>query len=386
MEGLHFLSPATIRVGYTHPMDDGQQRSFKVRFEGEGADDYGGPFRECFAQMVQELQATSSNASGFGDAAAVAPGGDAVPEVGDGGGGGGGDAGVRGDSGSDDGDSGGAMDAGAVECMLPLLVPCPNRVAGVGANRELFLLRPCVAQGGDSGVVGGAFSGDMHWVPTAAPGVGRRAPMVLTPALRQMYRFLGRMIGTALRNRVQIPLLLEPSFWKALVAAPRGLADIAAVDTSLATFLSTLRRTAAQCVADGYVAADDAVPGFEDLTWTTRLGDGSEVLLRPDGAALPVLCRDVDAYADSVVRARLSESAPAMRAVVDGFASVVPAAVLPLMTGRELELLVCGSGDVDVDLLYKNTEYDEDGTLLLIVCAALCVGVGGWAWFVRRVC
>jgi len=44
-------------MGYTHPMDDGQQRTFKVRFEGEGVDDYGGPYREIFAQVSDELQA-----------------------------------------------------------------------------------------------------------------------------------------------------------------------------------------------------------------------------------------------------------------------------------------------------------------------------------------
>jgi hypothetical protein len=55
LEQLHCLPPASLRFSYMHPMDDGQQRCFKVRFEGEGADDYGGPYRECFAQIVQEV-------------------------------------------------------------------------------------------------------------------------------------------------------------------------------------------------------------------------------------------------------------------------------------------------------------------------------------------
>jgi hypothetical protein len=48
---LHFLSLSQLRMGYSHPMDDGQQRTFKVRFEGEGVDDYGGPYREIFTQV-----------------------------------------------------------------------------------------------------------------------------------------------------------------------------------------------------------------------------------------------------------------------------------------------------------------------------------------------
>eukprot|EP00501_MAST-03F_sp_TOSAG23-6_P001962 GSMAST32.ASY1.ANO1.2046.1 assembled CDS len=59
---LHFLDPAILRIAYSHPMDDGQQRAFKVKFEGEGVDDYGGPYRECFAQLCSELTALKPKA------------------------------------------------------------------------------------------------------------------------------------------------------------------------------------------------------------------------------------------------------------------------------------------------------------------------------------
>jgi len=45
-----------LRISYTHPMDDGQSRTFKVRFEGEGVDDYGGPYREVFQKICEELK------------------------------------------------------------------------------------------------------------------------------------------------------------------------------------------------------------------------------------------------------------------------------------------------------------------------------------------
>jgi len=45
-----------LRISYTHPMDDGQSRTFKVKFEGEGVDDYGGPYREIFQKLCFELQ------------------------------------------------------------------------------------------------------------------------------------------------------------------------------------------------------------------------------------------------------------------------------------------------------------------------------------------
>ena len=88
---LHFLEPRLLRIGYTHPMDDGQERSFKVKFYGEGVDDYGGPYREIFAQIPVDLQAT-----------------DTKNEL----------------------------------CLLPLLQPTPNSTNGSNEGNPQFMLRP----------------------------------------------------------------------------------------------------------------------------------------------------------------------------------------------------------------------------------------------------
>lgn len=53
-----------LRIRYTHPMDDGQGRAFKVRFEGEGVDDYGGPYRDVFQSICSELQRTAGPPQG----------------------------------------------------------------------------------------------------------------------------------------------------------------------------------------------------------------------------------------------------------------------------------------------------------------------------------
>ena len=113
MARLHFQDPERLRLGYTHPMDDGQQRAFKVKFEGEGVDDYGGPYRECFAQFAQELQATNDNASGFGIGVSRASAG---------------------------------TSAAANSCVLPLLTPSANRRSGTGANKDGFVLDPAVGR------------------------------------------------------------------------------------------------------------------------------------------------------------------------------------------------------------------------------------------------
>ena len=51
-EQLHMLDPALLRR---------RDRGFKVKFVGESADDYGGPFREAITNMCAELQCATSH-------------------------------------------------------------------------------------------------------------------------------------------------------------------------------------------------------------------------------------------------------------------------------------------------------------------------------------
>ena len=37
-------------------LDVGQVRAFRVNFSGEGSDDYGGPYREVFGHVCEELE------------------------------------------------------------------------------------------------------------------------------------------------------------------------------------------------------------------------------------------------------------------------------------------------------------------------------------------
>lgn len=97
---LHFLDHHILRIGYSHPMDDGQERAFKAKFEGEGVDDYGGPYRECFSQFAAELQATRKAGS-------------------------------------------------TIETVLPLLIPSPNWQHAMGQVRDKLIVAPKLTQKSD---------------------------------------------------------------------------------------------------------------------------------------------------------------------------------------------------------------------------------------------
>ena len=66
---------------------------------------------------------------------------------------------------------------------VPVLVQCPNGVAGIGEHRDTWLVSPA-----------------LH-----------------TPIHYKMCRFLGQLMGIALRTNLPIKMTLAPVVWKKLV-------------------------------------------------------------------------------------------------------------------------------------------------------------------------
>lgn len=145
-------------------------------------------------------------------------------------------------------------------CLLPLLVPCPNRAAAVGSNQEKFVLAP-----------------------------GGPTPLVL-----ELMQLLGKLCGMAVRHGLPMGLDLPATVWRPLVGLPLDRAALAAVDLLAVRALEQVEQAgrAAEAAASGAtpratVAARRLVPeGWEDLTFTTHLSDGSLVPLPCSVAAM----------------------------------------------------------------------------------------------------
>ncbi|CAN0558313.1 unnamed protein product, partial [Ectocarpus sp. 12 AP-2014] len=182
-------------------------------------------------------------------------------------------------------------------------------------------------------------------------------------------------MGVALRSRVVVPWRLSQIFWKGLVGEALQEADLAHVDSTAHAFVQSIRARTAELkmenpevdrygqrptgLEDG-AAESEFTKGSDVLTWTATARGSTVVELMPGGGELAVQPSDLSPYAREVAQACLHQGDMALFAVRDGFASVVPAAVLPLFTWDEVELQVCGRPGVDIDLLQANTEYDED--------------------------
>lgn len=234
----------------------------------------------------------------------------------------------------------GSQDAGgpyreSVDCMaaelqsvaLPLFIPSPNARNNVGAS------------GRDTWVVNSRTTTDL--------------------SLR-MFDFLGKFLGIAIRTRHYLALNLPALFWKQLIGESASIDDLAEVDSATAEMLCRVRDCGSEPAAHGI--ADDGSDFSEvfQLDFTVPLSDGTKVELIPGGAGRPVTWSERGEYVRLALAARLDEAPAAMSAIRAGLETQVPLGVLRMFTWRQVELLVCGRTEVDLELLRANTTYSSD--------------------------
>ena len=278
------------------------------------------------------------------------------------------------------------------KAAAPLLVPCPNAQASEGDNRDLFMFAPSARSARDLRF--------FEVLPLAAL-------VVVVPRLTAwQLQILGRIMGCALRTGVLMPFRLPLLVWKSLVGQEANLSDLEAVDHQL---VHSLLLPLQQCETED---AFQATFGGE-LSWyeamrlrqcslfailytilTTivcrdiGLCDGSVVDVRSDGAprraphhqtvydgdverkgyegsTLPlyppdsevVSFADKDRFCSRVQRACIHQQQAQLKAVAAGLGQVVPRAWLRLFTWKQLEHMLCGASDIDLELLARHTTY-----------------------------
>ena len=141
-----------------------------------------------------------------------------------------------------------------------------------------------------------------------------------------------------------LDLELCPHVWKRLAGVQLDEADLVTFDEAHANSIRWMR----SCdVTDGI--DEDAFGEIIFDNFEATLSDGSVRELIEEGSATPVTFGTRHAFARLAVMARLHEGAAQCDAILAGLHAVVPCArLLQLMSGRELQLLVCGEADVDL--------------------------------------
>uniref|UniRef100_A0A8C4NJF8 HECT-type E3 ubiquitin transferase n=1 Tax=Eptatretus burgeri TaxID=7764 RepID=A0A8C4NJF8_EPTBU len=205
--------------------------------------------------------------------------------------------------------------------LTPLLIVTPNGRDESGANRDCFLLNPTA-----------------H-----------------LPVHANMFRFLGVLLGIAIRTGSPLSLNLAEPLWKQLAGMNLTIADLSEVDKDFIPGLMYIRDMEASASEVETMAMPFAVPS----------ASGQDVPLSSRHSHITLDNRDE--FVRLAINYRLHEFDEQVAAVREGMARVIPVPLLSLFTGYELETMVCGSPDIPLHLLKSVATYKavEPGSPLI---------------------
>ncbi|KAM6368292.1 E3 ubiquitin-protein ligase HACE1 isoform 5-T6 [Alca torda] len=183
------------------------------------------------------------------------------------------------------------------------------------------------------------------------------------------FRFAGQILGLALNHRQLVNIYFTRSFYKHILGAlrvyqekdtqyfmgfkfcpgiPVNYQDVASIDPEYAKNL--------QWILDN----DISDLGLE-LTFSVEtdvFGAMEEVPLKPGGASILVTQENKAEYVQLVTELRMTRAIqPQINAFLQGFHMFIPPSLIQLFDEYELELLLSGMPEIDVNDWLKNTEY-----------------------------
>ncbi|KAH9967971.1 hypothetical protein BC827DRAFT_1152318 [Russula dissimulans] len=167
------------------------------------------------------------------------------------------------------------------------------------------------------------------------------------PEHLRYFKFIGRVLGLGIFHRRFLDASLAVSFYKMILKKEATLTDLEIVDAELHHRLTWMLR-------------NDIINGVDEsfTTKVERLGKMATMELKPGGANIPVTDENKREYVDLMVKyhtlERVKDQFGALRS---GFMDLIPQDLITLFDERELELLIGGSTDINMDDWAAFTNY-----------------------------
>ncbi|KAM9008228.1 E3 ubiquitin-protein ligase HECTD3-like [Ara ararauna] len=165
------------------------------------------------------------------------------------------------------------------------------------------------------------------------------------------YKWIGQLIGAALRSNEFLILALPALVWKQLAGEEVVWSkDFAAVDAELVKLLEMM---------EGMDREAFEFMFGKELTYTVVQSDQRVVELIPNGSNTVVRYEDRKEFIRLVQKARLEESKEQIAAMRAGLLCVVPQPVLDLLTWQLMEKKVCGDPKITVSDLRRFVTFED---------------------------
>ncbi|XP_032218602.2 E3 ubiquitin-protein ligase NEDD4 [Nematostella vectensis] len=160
------------------------------------------------------------------------------------------------------------------------------------------------------------------------------------------FKFIGRVAGMAVYHGKLLDAFFIRPFYKMMLGRPITLIDMESVDSEYYNSLNWILENDPEDL-DLHFCVD------EELFGILSVKD-----LKPNGSQTNVTNENKREYINLVIKWRfVSRVEDQMRAFMEGFCDLIPHNLIQIFDERELELLMCGLGEIDTVDWRKNSNY-----------------------------
>ena len=169
----------------------------------------------------------------------------------------------------------------------------------------------------------------------------------VNPEHLNYFKFIGRCVGLGIFHRRFLDAYFIVSFYKMILRKKINLSDLESVDAELFRGLT-------------WMLENDITDIIEETFTTTedRFGEMVTIDLKPGGADIPVTQDNKKEYVEYIIDYRIQKRVrEQFEAFMAGFNELIPQELVNVFDERELELLIGGISEIDVDDWAKFTDY-----------------------------
>ncbi|CAD5226865.1 unnamed protein product [Bursaphelenchus xylophilus] len=172
----------------------------------------------------------------------------------------------------------------------------------------------------------------------------------VNPEHLEYFKFVGRIIAKAIYDNKQLDCYFTRAFYKHILNLPIRYQDIESEDPEYYKNLKFLLDNPLEMVGvDLHFNLE--VEEFGVRNWRE---------LKEGGNKLPVNDENKEEYVKLVCQMKMADAVrKQLDAFLSGFYEIIPKKLISIFNEQELELLVSGLPDIDIDDLYNNTEYKQ---------------------------
>jgi E3 ubiquitin-protein ligase HUWE1 len=166
----------------------------------------------------------------------------------------------------------------------------------------------------------------------------------------QYFKFIGRIIAKAIFDNKYMDCYFTRSFYKHILGIPVRYTDMESVDLQFYKNLVILLENDIQQLGLDLAFSLDA----------SEFGVNKVIELIPNGASIVVTNENKHEYVRLVCQEKMIGSIrQQINSFLEGFYTIIPKSLISIFNEQELELLISGLPDIDIEDLKANTEYHK---------------------------